>query len=79
MCAGAPDQTYPSLNGMNDVDINDDGSITLSIGPNPPDGAKNWLRTVPGRGWFSLYRFYGPTQEFFDRNYKPGNFVKVEG
>ncbi|WP_216902988.1 DUF1254 domain-containing protein [Nocardia alni] len=72
----APGQQYPSLNGMNDIDLNPDESITLHIGPNPPAGARNWLTTVPGRGWFSLFRFYGPTQEFFDRAYKPGDFIK---
>jgi hypothetical protein len=74
----AEGQEYPSLNGMNDLDINDDGSITLFVGPEPPDGEKNWLKTVPGRGWFGLYRFYGPTQRFFDNEYRPGDFVKVE-
>jgi hypothetical protein len=29
--------------------------------------------------WFSLIRWYGPTQAFFDRKYKPGDFVKVDG
>ena len=75
----AEGQAYPSLNGMNDLDINDDGSITLTIGPEPPSGARNWLTTVPGRGWFSLYRFYGPTQRFFDGAYKPGDFVRIDG
>lgn len=74
---GSPDQTYPSLNSMNELDYNDDGSVTFTIGPEPPAGARNWLRTVPGRGWFSLIRWYGPTQEFFDRKYKPGDFAKV--
>jgi hypothetical protein len=32
---------------------------------------------MQGRGWFSLFRFYGPTQWFFDNDYRPGNFVKV--
>ncbi|MGC4935113.1 DUF1254 domain-containing protein [Gordonia sp. DT30] len=73
----AKGQKYPSLNGMNDLDYNADGSITLTVGPNPPDAARNWLRTVPGRGWFSLFRFYGPKQEFFDRKYKPGDFIKT--
>ncbi|GAB17451.1 hypothetical protein GOEFS_033_00130 [Gordonia effusa NBRC 100432] len=73
----ADGQEYPSLNGMNDLDLNDDGSITLTVGPTPPTGARNWLRTVPGRGWFSLFRFYGPKQEFFDHKYKLGDFVKV--
>ena len=74
----ADGQEYPSLNGMNDLDINDDGSITLYVGPEPIDGEKNWLKTVSGRGWFSLYRFYGPTQAFFDDEYRPGDFVKID-
>lgn len=73
----APQQMYPSLNSMNDIAFNDDGSVTFHIGPNPPDGAKNWLKTVPGRGWFSLIRWYGPKQDFFDRKYKPGDFVRL--
>jgi hypothetical protein len=73
----AEGQTYPSLNSMNDLEFNEDGSVTFHIGPNPPEGSRNWLKTVPGRGWFSLIRWYGPKQEFFDRKYKPGDFVKV--
>lgn len=75
----AEGQEYPSLNSMNDLAVNDDGSVTFYIGPERPDGAPNWLKTVPGRGWFSLFRFYGPKQEFFDRKYKPGTFVHVSG
>lgn len=72
-----PGQTYPSLNSMNNLKFNPDGSVTFHIGPNPPDGATNWLKTVPGKGWFSLIRWYGPKEEFFDHKYKPGDFVKV--
>lgn len=72
----APGQTYPSLNSMNDLEFNGDGSVTFHVGPNPPEGAKNWLKTVPGRGWFSLIRWYGPNEEFFEHKYKPGDFVK---
>lgn len=73
----AAQQIYPSLNSMNDLAYNDDGSVTFHIGPEPSADAQNWLKTVPGRGWFSLIRWYGPTQEFFDRKYKPGDFVKI--
>lgn len=74
----AEGQEYPSLNSMNDLDHNPDGSVTFHIGPHPPAGAENWLKTVPGRGWFSLFRFYGPEQEFFDGRYRPGDFVEVD-
>lgn len=73
----AEGQEYPSLNSMNDLEFNADGSVTIYVGPQRLDLGRNWLATVPGRGWFSIIRWYGPTQEFFDRRYKPGDFVKV--
>ncbi|MFI9786356.1 DUF1214 domain-containing protein [Kitasatospora sp. NPDC051984] len=73
-------QTFSSLNGMDDIAPNPDGSVTLRIGPERhPAGAPNWIRTVPGRGWFAVIRWYGPEQAFFDRRYKPGDFVKDAG
>jgi hypothetical protein len=34
---------------------NADGSIDISFGPNAPHGqGKNWLRTVPGKGFFVI-------------------------
>jgi hypothetical protein len=63
---------------LGDADVNDDGSYTFHIGSNPPEGKRNWLKTVPGRGWFSLIRWYGSQHEFFDHKYRPGDFVKVQ-
>ncbi len=74
----AEGQTYPSLNSMNKLVKNGDGSVTFHIGPDNPDKAPNFIKTVPGKGWFSLFRFYGPTQDFFDRKYKVGDFEKVK-
>ena len=39
----------------------DDGSITFYFDLEQPEGAKNRLETTPGRGWFSIIRWYGPT------------------
>jgi hypothetical protein len=39
---------------------------------------KNWVKTVPGKGWFSLIRLYGPGKSFFDRTWKPGDFEKIK-
>ncbi|MFF0574340.1 hypothetical protein [Streptosporangium saharense] len=39
----------------------------MHLGPWPPEGARNWLRTVPGRGWFGMFR----------NAYRPGDFVKA--
>jgi hypothetical protein len=71
-------QEYPSLNSLNDLDYNKDGSVTFYFAPEQPEGKKNWIKTVPGKGWFSLIRLYGPDQGFFDRKFKPGDFEKVK-
>jgi hypothetical protein len=43
---------------------NSDGSTDLYFGPEAPAGkpAKNWVKTLPGKAWFTYFRFYGPTQ-----------------
>lgn len=36
-----------------------------------PEGQeKNWIETLPGRGWFPIFRFYSPTEPFFDKSWK---------
>jgi hypothetical protein len=59
---------------------NDDKSVTLYFGPELPDGApkSNYLRTVPGNGWFTLLRLYSPKKAFFERAWRPGDFQKIE-
>ena len=44
----------------------------LYFGPELPADApeSNWLRTVPGKGWFTLFRLYSPTEPFFDQSWK---------
>ena len=70
-------KSLPSIASNAGVDLNPDGSADLHIGPNPPDGAKNWIQTVPGRGWFAALRLYGPTQDFFDRTWTPGDITRI--
>jgi hypothetical protein len=51
----------------------------MYFGPEAPkDANANWIKTVPGRGWFSAMRFYSPTQTFFDQSWKPGNIERVK-
>lgn len=50
-------------------------SVTLWFGPEPPaDATAAWVRTVPGRGWFSHLRVYGPGEAVFDGSWRPGDF-----
>jgi hypothetical protein len=72
-------QDYPSIGDRDNPIKNKDGSIDLYFSPVAPKGfEENWVKTVPGKGWFSLIRLYAPKASFFDRTWKPGDFVKVE-
>ncbi|MEM7283694.1 MAG: DUF1254 domain-containing protein [Pseudomonadota bacterium] len=52
------------------LDVNTDGSVTLFMGPDmPAQGASNWIPTVPGKAWFPYWRFYSPTEAYFDRSW----------
>ena len=39
---------------------------------------KNWIQTVPGKGWFPIFRFYGPTEAYFDKTWKLEDIKPVE-
>jgi hypothetical protein len=59
-----------------DLVINPDGSVDLYFGPTSPDGKEsNWVQTIPGRHWFSYFRFYGPLEPYFDRSWKLGDIT----
>ena len=59
--------------------INSDGSIDIYFGPSPPAGKEaNWIKTVPKKGWFTYFRWYGPTEAFFDKSWKLTDIEKVK-
>jgi hypothetical protein len=58
-----------------DLQYKDDGSVDLFFGPSAPEGkSTNWVQTIPGKHWFSYFRFYGPLETYFDRTWKLGDF-----
>jgi hypothetical protein len=61
-----------------DIVKNADGSIDVYFGPKAPTGKEaNWVQTVPGKGWFAYFRFYGPTEAFFDKSWALPDFELV--
>jgi len=76
------DQPFPSYNSekhKDTVELNDDGSVDLYFGPTPPPGKeRNWLQTVPEKGWFCLLRLYSPTDDWFDKTWRPGEIELVD-
>jgi hypothetical protein len=69
-----PRTARPSLSSQTgDVVPNPDGSTTIYFGPDAPEGKEtNWIQTVPGKGWFTILRLYGPLKSWFTKEWKPG-------
>jgi hypothetical protein len=71
-------QAFPSLNSMDKPAMNADGSYDFYFGPKSPGEGKNWIATIPGKGFFPLFRLYAPTKLFFDETWKPDDVVKMK-
>lgn len=53
-------------------------TIDLYFGPSAPAGNEGeWIKTIPGKGWFVYFRVYGPLSTAFNGGWKPGDFEKV--
>jgi hypothetical protein len=72
-------QPFPSIASNSNLKPNTDGSADVYFGPTAPEAANaNWIKTVPGRGYFVALRLYSPTQAFFDRSWRPDDIVNVK-
>jgi len=36
------------------------------------------VQTEPGKGWFVYFRFYAPTEAFFDKSWAAPDFEKMK-
>ena len=73
-------QEFPSKNNKRDKLIqNADGSVDLYFGHTTPSGKEaNWVQTVPGKGWYTILRLYGPLEPWFDKTWRPGEIELVK-
>lgn len=68
------DQQFPSIGSQKkDLLVNADGSVDIWFGPKAPAGKEpNWIQTMPGQGWNTILRLYGPLEPWFDQTWRPG-------
>ena len=71
-------QPFPSLNTMDKPVQYADGTTDIYFSPKSPGAGKNWLATIPGKGWFTIFRLYGPKEAFFDQTWKLPDIEKVK-
>lgn len=73
-------QPFPSKNSKRSkFETNADGSVDLFFGPKAPEGKEdNWIETVPGKGWWTILRLYGPLEPWFDKTWRPGEIKLID-
>ena len=72
------DQGTAGVDSYGDPIENADGSIDLYFGPESPQGFEsNWIKTREDRGFFFLFRWYGPTDPYFDQSWQLNDVRRV--
>ena len=76
-------ETDQKLGGLDSnqkgIKKNADGSVTVYLASKAPAGQEgNWVQTMPGKGWNTILRLYGPLESWFDKSWKPGDFELVD-
>lgn len=73
---------YPSISSQQDPapQTNADGSIDIYFATKHPKGVakQNWVKTVPGQGFFVYMRYYGPLKAFNDHSWIPNDVELVK-
>ena len=74
------DQGKAALRSLFELkDLSPSQPAELYFGPAAPAGHEGqWIKTIPGKGWFTYFRIYGPGAAAFDGSWKPGDFEEVK-
>lgn len=81
-CMIQTDQNMAALRSMVELTPDKLGKnakeVNLYFGPEAPTGKSDrWIKTSPGKGWFTFFRIYGPQKSAFDGSWKPGDFEEI--
>ena len=58
---------------------NPDGSVDVYFGPMAPKGSENnWVPTNPDKGFFLVFRFYGPTEGFIEKSWVLNDLERIK-
>ena len=68
-------QNRPALRSLVEMKDRMGDAVAMYFGPFPPLALeRDWVQTIPGKGWFAYLRLYGPVSTAFDGSWKPGDF-----
>lgn len=72
------DQGKAALRSMFELKDLSGTSVDLYFGPTAPAGQESrFIKTIPGKGWFTYFRIYGPDRAAFDGSWKPADIEEV--
>lgn len=79
-CLIATDQDRAAIRShLDKPQANAVGSYDLYFGPKAPAGKEAmWIKTIPGKGWWSALRIYGPQAPAFDGTWKLNDIELVK-
>jgi hypothetical protein len=73
------DQQLAGLSSYSNLMKNADGSIDLYFAPSAPKRFENnWIKTIPGQGFFAMFRLYNPLAPVFDGSWKLNDISEVK-
>jgi len=74
------DQKGPSVSSLTKgLIVNPDKSIDVYFGPKAPAGKENnWIQTLPGKGWNTIFRLYSPLKPWYDKTWRPSEIELVK-
>jgi hypothetical protein len=79
-CQIATDQNRAAVRSLVDrPQANADASFDIHFGPQAPAGKDAiWIKTIPGKGWWSAFRIYGPKGPAFDGTWRLNDIIQVQ-
>jgi hypothetical protein len=74
------DQQFPSVGSLTKgLVVNPDKSVDVYFGPKAPAGKENnWVQTMPGNGWNTIFRLYSPLKPWYDKTWRPSEIELVK-
>jgi hypothetical protein len=73
------DQGKAALRSLFELKDKAGASLDLYFGPKiPANHEGEWIKTIPGKGWFVYFRVYGLQQAAFDGTWRPGDLEAAQ-
>jgi hypothetical protein len=75
----ATDQGREALRSLCEIKDMTGSLVDLYFGPKAPTGKEGqWIKTIPGKGWFVYFHIYGPEKSAFNGTWKREDFEEVK-